>query len=187
MTFFTIMLLHSGYRFFRKGMYLGDAPPPKKKVRRKLLSESHQHQSSSILPIYELPIKGGQKVNLLSMVAITIRLKFGGCVDGTKWIRTIPHLGGRTIGEGLGGGRGWCLHHHHHAAYRELLSQLSTNLVGKVTAPEVFCTCRTRSATAHAHNTLFLYLGKTVGQRSPNLEYWVSDMGGYLSHFMFKS
>ena len=39
-----------------------------------------------------------------------------------------------------------------------------------------------RMRTSH-----FLYLGKTSGQLSPNLECGVNDMGRYLSHFRFEN
>ena len=51
----------------------------------------------------------------------------------------------------------------HHATSQKQLGQFSTNLVGRVTAPEVFCMCQIRAATAHAYNTLFLCLGKHRG------------------------
>ena len=38
-----------------------------------------------------------------------IGLKFGGWVAGTKWTRTIPHIGGQTHRRG-GGGK-WHVHH----------------------------------------------------------------------------
>ena len=47
--------------------------------------------------------------------------------------------------EGGGESERWCLHQcHHHDASQEQLGQLGTNLVGKVTAPEVLTLARAR-------------------------------------------
>ena len=107
-------------------------------------------------------------------------MNFDGLVTGSKWTRTINHLEGLgPFGGGAGGVEGsgaGAIHHPFHVISRKHFAQLSTSLVGRVTAPEVFCKCRIRTTTAHAHNTLPVFL-INVCRLSPNLVYWVTDMG----------
>ena len=121
-------------------------------------------------------------VNCLKKVVRNQLFTYSSCWVEICWVdscyqvdeNNIP-FGGRSIAEMRGGGGGedgaWTKITTMLYLSRKQLSQLSINLVGRVTAHEVFCTFLAWAATAHSHNTLSLYLGKILGQLSPNFEY----------------
>lgn len=117
---------------------------------------------------------------------VAMGLKFCGWVAATKRIWTISQFRGWTLrgGGGIEGRDGLHLHqHYHHATPQEQLGQLNTNLVGRVTVPQSVLHMPNQGRHCTMHMPIPLHaLRKTLGQLSPNLEYWVTYMGGYITY-----
>ena len=83
----------------------------------------------------------------------TIRLKFGECVAGTKWTRTLPHLGGQTQeGEGRAA-LALPIIHPMIQPQNSWGPRFEHYLGRRATDHKVFFLWQIQTATAHAHNT----------------------------------
>ena len=162
--------------------------PPKisEKIRWRHISVFH------FTPVYvSYLLSFRRSINqLLPMVAVG--LKFVDWVAGSSGHEQYPFRGGggQTHRWGQGSGRGELRLHHLSPipCYISKTGPLSTNLWGRVTAPEVFCTssiCRYCACAQHA----FPVSRKILGRLRPDSVYWVTDMGEkeHLSHFKFRS